>query len=236
MPIIGLLISGVWIVGMTNAINLIDGLDGFASIITMIAFTVIGIVSFGGGATFAVVMSFAMVGGVLGFFLFNRPPAKLFMGDCGSLFLGFSLAVLPLIVGGKWGSAAVLILPITILIIPIVDTANAIFRRVLNGQRIHAPDKSHIHHILLDLGLSNKAILLLVFGFMLVLAVAEYLLWRGGPTVFFVGSVVIWALSFIVYALIFRLHKNGFHHETTDALDTSGDKSVARTDRKTEHQ
>ena len=123
------LITIIFIVSVTNAINLIDGLDGLAAGVGSIYFTTIGI----------------MLGSTLGFLIHNFHPAKIFMGDTGSLFLGFTISVIALL-GFKATTLTSLVIPILILSIPIFDTAFAIFRRLLKGEKISTPDKEHFHH------------------------------------------------------------------------------------------
>lgn len=160
---IGIPIALIWIVGITNAVNLIDGLDGLASGVSAIAcLSIFGVSVLMGNSTIPL-LSILLCGAILGFLYFNFHPAKLFMGDTGSLFLGFSLATFSLL---EFKQIALIsfIVPILILVVPISDTFYAILRRFLNKQSISAPDKNHLHHRLLQLGLSHRKTVLVIYA------------------------------------------------------------------------
>lgn len=152
----------IWIVGLSNAMNLVDGVDGFAGGIAAMAALALGAVAFAQGRPFAALLAAALLGAVVGFLAYNFPPARIFMGDSGSLLLGFLLATLPLLGGDAVKAPEGLTLEIagtiTILAIPVLDTAAAIVRRLREGKPIYAPDKQHLHHKLLALGLGDRAI------------------------------------------------------------------------------
>lgn len=157
-------ISTLFIVAITNSINLIDGLDGLAAGISSIYFLTIAIIAFilnriGG---LDIVLSVIMLGATLGFLPFNFPPAKIFMGDTGSLFLGYMISIIALL-GFKITTVTSLIVPLCILAIPIFDTALAIFRRLLKHQNIGMADKEHFHHQLLKLRYSPTASILIIY-------------------------------------------------------------------------
>lgn len=163
----------IWIVGISNAINLIDGMDGLAGGICAFAALSMGIIALIQGQILIVVLCFALFGSITGFLFYNYPPAKIFMGDSGSLFLGFSLSVFPLMGISKASAFGTLIVPITLLLIPIMDTAGAILRRIRQKRPIHSPDKEHIHHKLLDMGLSERQILSVIYGISFYLGVVS---------------------------------------------------------------
>lgn len=153
-----------FIVAMINAINLIDGLDGLAAGISSIFFLTIGIIAFimnniGG---LDIVLSFIMLGSTLGFLVHNFHPAKIFMGDTGSMFLGFIIAVIALL-GFKNVTLTSFIVPILILAVPILDTVFAILRRIINKQPISQADKQHLHHQLLKMNFSHTATVLIIY-------------------------------------------------------------------------
>lgn len=161
----GSLSSIIFIVAITNAINLIDGLDGLAAGISSIYFLTIAIIAFilnriGG---LDVIISLIMLGATLGFLVHNFPPAKIFMGDSGSLFLGFMISVIALL-GYKVTTFTSLIVPIVILAIPIFDTIFAILRRLLKGQNIGVADKEHFHHQLLKMKYSPIKSILIIYA------------------------------------------------------------------------
>ncbi|SIT69200.1 UDP-GlcNAc:undecaprenyl-phosphate GlcNAc-1-phosphate transferase [Edaphobacillus lindanitolerans] len=153
----------LWIVGITNAINLVDGLDGLAAGISAIALITLSVMAAIMGNTFVIVFASLLAVSCLGFLFYNFYPAKIFMGDTGSLFLGFMISILALD-GFKNVTMISLIIPIIILAIPIFDTIFAIVRRVRLQQSITAPDKSHLHHTLMDIGFSHLQAVLLIYA------------------------------------------------------------------------
>lgn len=162
--IVSYILSTFFIVAISNAINLIDGLDGLAGGISTIYFLTISIIAIVlnkmGGLD--IILSLIMLGSTLGFLVFNFPPAKIFMGDSGSLFLGFMISIIALL-GFKVATLTSLVIPITILAIPIFDTVLAIFRRLLKGESIGTPDKEHFHHQLLKLRFSPRVSILIIY-------------------------------------------------------------------------
>jgi len=167
--IFSFLLTIIWIIGITNAINLIDGLDGLAAGVSAIAAITLGIVSILEGNQAVAGLAFLLAASILGFLKYNFHPAQLFMGDTGSLFLGFNLATIAVIGLTKSATVISLFLPVVILGIPIADTFFAIVRRYYNGKPIFSPDKDHLHHRLLALGLSHKHTVLAIYGVSVVL-------------------------------------------------------------------
>ena len=157
-------ITILWIVGVINAINLIDGLDGLASGLVIIALTCFGILCLWQGQYSLLILIFVLVGVTLGFWLFNRPSASIFMGDSGSMFLGYVMALLSIWVTdlpGRGPSA----LPLLILAVPILDTGFALFRRFFKGIPFYSADKDHLHHRLIARGFSATQAMLALVGF-----------------------------------------------------------------------
>lgn len=152
-----------WIVGVTNAINLIDGLDGLAAGVSAIAIGSIFTMSLIMGNYPVALLCLLLLGAIIGFLYFNFHPAKIFMGDTGSLFLGFSLAMLSLL-GFKQIAVVSFITPLIIIGVPLSDTFFAIIRRWVHKKPIFAPDKGHLHHCLRELGLSHRQTVLLIYG------------------------------------------------------------------------
>lgn len=162
-----------FILGCLNCINLIDGLDGLASGISAIYFATIGIISIiMGKMGLDFVLTFIMLGSVLGFLVHNFHPASIFAGDSGSLFMGFMIAVIALL-GFKSVTLTSLIIPLLILAIPILDTVFAIIRRLLKGEKISKPDKSHLHHQLLNKNFSHKTTVLIIYAIDILFALAS---------------------------------------------------------------
>lgn len=152
----------VWIVGVTNSINLIDGLDGLSAGVSAIATLTILVLALLMPNLTVVFFCFILLGSIIGFLFYNLHPAKIFMGDSGSLFLGFILASLS-ILGFKQAAVVSLLIPILILGVPLSDTFFAIMRRYLNKSPISAPDKSHLHHCLLQLGFSHRNTVFIIY-------------------------------------------------------------------------
>ena len=155
-------ITILWIVGITNAITLIDGLDGLAGGVSTIALVTIGGLAISLGDSFVALISFLLIGSTLGFLVFNFHPAKIFMGDTGSMFLGYMIGVLS-ILGFKNATLFSLIVPIAILGVPILDTLLAIVRRAVHKKPLYSPDKMHLHHCLLNLGFGHRETVILIY-------------------------------------------------------------------------
>ena len=162
------ILSVGWIVGITNAINLIDGLDGLSSGITLIScFSLIIVFTMNQSPLIAIILITALAGAIVGFLPYNFNPAKTFIGDTGAQFLGFSLAVISILGTAKTYTLLVLISPLIILAIPIADTLFAIVRRVIKGRSIKAifsPDTGHLHHKLMKHGYTQKQAVLILYG------------------------------------------------------------------------
>lgn len=169
------IISVLWIVGMTNAINLIDGLDGLAAGVSGIAAISLFIVAVIRGQDDIAVIAVSLVGAIFGFLPYNFNPAKIFMGDTGATFLGFMLAILSVEGTMKSVTVIALVIPLLVLGLPIFDTLFAILRRIANGRPIGEADRGHIHHRLLDMGLSHRmsvVILYVISGSLGLLSIA----------------------------------------------------------------
>jgi UDP-GlcNAc:undecaprenyl-phosphate/decaprenyl-phosphate GlcNAc-1-phosphate transferase len=160
------------IVGVINAINLMDGLDGLAGGVTAIAAAAIGMLAYVAGDHSLVCVCAALLGGVMGFLKFNSYPARIFMGDGGSLFLGYCLAVLSVHLvefTHARGQGSVLT-PLIILAVPVFDTLFVMGKRLLSGKGLFMPDRTHIHHRFMGLGLGHKSTVILVYGLSYFLA------------------------------------------------------------------
>jgi len=202
-----------WIIGITNAINLIDGIDGLSATISLIAFIVYSIVFMFTGHAVLSLLSFIIAGGLVGYLYFNFPPAKLFMGDSGSLLLGFILAILPLIAEPASGNS--LLLPITILSIPILDVFFSIARRTRKGIPFSHPDMEHMHHKLIAVGFSNRNILAIVSAVMMMLAVPVLLFFvlPGRTVIPFV--LLAWLMIGILFIVLHLVY-----HRKVDSADS----------------
>lgn len=165
----------LWIVGITNAINLIDGLDGLAAGVSSIVLATLAGIAFMMGNMFVVALALILMGSTLGFLIYNFNPAKIFMGDTGALFLGFMISVISLL-GFKNVTLFSLLIPVIILGVPISDTLFAIIRRLVNKKPLSAPDKSHLHHCLLRLGYSHKKTVLIIYAMSSLFGLAAIML------------------------------------------------------------
>ncbi|OGO52039.1 MAG: hypothetical protein A2Z32_11285 [Chloroflexi bacterium RBG_16_69_14] len=190
-----------WIVGMINSINWIDGLDGLSSGVAFIAAVTLGLISLTTqvGQPLIAVLCFALAGALLGFLRWNFHPAWIFAGTSGVQFVGFTLAVLAIL-----GTAKVAV-ALLVLGVPIIDTFWIIVRRVSQGRSPFSPDRTHIHHRLLDLGLSHRQTVLAIYGICLALAVLALLLSGVTQLYAFLGVFVAFGL------ILFLPTRGGFH-------------------------
>jgi UDP-GlcNAc:undecaprenyl-phosphate GlcNAc-1-phosphate transferase len=183
----------LWIVGVTNAINLIDGLDGLSAGVSAIATATMLVLALMMGNVSVALLSTILLGSIIGFLFYNFHPAKIFMGDSGALFLGFSLATLS-ILGFKQATVVSLLIPVMILGVPLSDTFFAIMRRWVNKMPISAADKSHLHHCLLQLGLSHRKTVLVIYGIALIFGLSAVLFSQIQDT--------LWAMVILIAALV----------------------------------
>ncbi len=154
----------LWIVGVTNALNLIDGLDGLAGGIAFFSVATTFLIALSKNDSLMSLYMASMGGSVLGFLIFNFNPASIFMGDCGSMFLGFILATTSLQTSHKSSTAVAMLVPIVALGLPITDTLLAMIRRFLRGRSMFSADREHIHHRLLALGYTHRRAVLMLYG------------------------------------------------------------------------
>ena len=192
-----ILLTIVWIVGVTNAINLIDGLDGLSSGISVIsAISLLIIFVLNGSPLVSILLITALAGALVGFLPFNFAPAKTFIGDTGSNFLGFSLSIISILGVAKTYTAAVIVLPVIALGLPIFDTLWAIIRRLIKGKSVKAifkADKGHLHHRLVARGFSQKQAVLILYGISATFGIFAIILLESG----------IWkALSFLLMVIV----------------------------------
>ena len=191
LPLISIAVTVVWLVGITNTINLIDGLDGLAAGVSLIGGLTLAIIALETNQAMSAVIALAVVGATIGFLRYNFNPAKIFMGDGGSLFLGFTLASISIMGVLKLVTAFTLLLPLLILGVPIFDTIFAIIRRLWNRRPIFSPDRGHLHHRLLSAGLSHRNAVIMIYGVSLTLAgTALTMLHVQGALPMFLGAVL----------------------------------------------
>ncbi len=180
VPLLGILPMGVfafpmtllWITGIINAVNLIDGLDGLAAGVVLFAGLTNFAIAYIDGAVFIAVISAAMTGAVLGFPIFNFNPARIFMGDSGSYLLGYVLGTSVLVGSQKASTAVALLVPCLAMGVPIFDTLFSMLRRYLERRPLFSPDRGHIHHRLIDMGLTHRRAVLTIYAASAVFSVA----------------------------------------------------------------
>lgn len=190
-----------WIVGITNAINLSDGLDGLAAGISAVACGVIAVLAIHNSDVVMAVLMLALLGSLTGFLLFNFDPAKTFMGDSGSLFLGFTIASASVLCATKTETIVGLALPILALGIPIFDTLFSMLRRFLERRSLFAPDRSHFHHRLLALGFRQRHVVITAYVVTLLAAgLGMFMLFTRN-----VQTVVIFICILLLLVLAFRV-------------------------------
>lgn len=186
-------ITLLWIIGITNAINLIDGLDGLAAGISAISATALLIIFITTSASLeAIVITAVLVGATLGFLPYNFNPAKTFMGDVGSNYLGFTLATVSILGLAKGYTVLAIIVPIIALGVPIFDTLFAMIRRLLKGQPMLSPDGAHIHHRLLKRGFSQRQAVIFLYTVTSILCILAVT----------IISADIWKLIILIIAII----------------------------------
>jgi UDP-GlcNAc:undecaprenyl-phosphate GlcNAc-1-phosphate transferase len=185
----------LWIVGMINSINFIDGLDGLSSGIALIAAITLGLISLTASVAqpFIGVLCFALAGSLLGFLRWNFHPASIFIGTSGVMFVGYTLAVLAIL-----GTAKVAV-ALLVLGVPIIDTFWIIVRRLAAGSSPFTPDRGHIHHRLLDLGLSHGQTVLVIYALCIVLALLSFFLSGTGPLYAFMGLALAFGLALFLF-------------------------------------
>ena len=208
----------LWIVACTNAVNLIDGLDGLAVGVSAISSLTMLVVSLIVSDPAVSLLLAALTGACLGFMPYNLNPAKIFMGDVGSQLLGFVLSTVSILGLFKMHAIITFVVPFLALALPLADTTFAFFRRILRGQSPFHPDRGHLHHRLLDMGLSQKQAVALMYGISALLGIAAVLMTWTNP-VLRIGCVVLaFGISITVWIFVFRknpnLHMN--HHESEE--------------------
>lgn len=193
------IVTLIWIIGITNAINLIDGLDGLSSGIAIIScFSLLIIFTLNNSPLIAIILITALAGSLVGFLPFNFNPAKTFIGDTGSNFLGYSLSIISILGVAKTYTAIVLIAPLIIFALPLFDTIAAIFRRIIKTKSIKgvfAADKEHLHHKIMRKGYTQKQAVLILYGLsatcgMFAIILLESGLWKALSFALMVIAVV----------------------------------------------
>ena len=218
-----------WIVGITNAMNLIDGLDGLSSGISIIScLSLLIIFSLNGSPLISIVLITALGGALCGFLPYNFNPAKTFIGDTGSNFLGYCLSIISILGIAKTYTAIVIVAPLIVLALPLFDTLSSIVRRVIHGKSLKAiiqPDANHLHHKMLQKGFTQKQAVLILYGISATFGIFAIILMDSG----------IWkALSFaiIITIIIAMGYKEFFKQrlltEISDEEEESDEEKISK--------
>ena len=197
-PILPGAITVLWIVGITNAINLIDGLDGLSSGISIIVLFTISITPLTSGRTDIASLSLVLAGAIMGFLFYNFHPAKIFLGDCGALYIGFMISVISLLgFGYNVSTFFTLGAPIVVLMVPIMDTLIAIIRRKVHHKKFSEADKAHLHHnLMFKLKLGHRKSVIVLYGVTFLFSLTSYI---------YLYDSLLGTIMFIILMLIFEL-------------------------------
>jgi UDP-GlcNAc:undecaprenyl-phosphate/decaprenyl-phosphate GlcNAc-1-phosphate transferase len=188
---VGLILTVVWVLGITNAFNLIDGLDGLAAGSALFSTLVVFVVALLTHSFLVALITLALTGAVLGFLRFNFNPATIFLGDSGSLFIGFLLSALALEGAQKSPTAIAVAIPVVSFGLPILETSLSVLRRLISGRPVFTADREHIHHKLLQLGLSHRQVVIVLYAVSALFALLSlFLLWPTGSSLGLVLAVV----------------------------------------------
>ncbi len=213
----------LWIVGCTNAVNLIDGLDGLAVGVSAISsFTMLVVAIFVSEPNTAVILA-ALTGACIGFMPYNLNPAKIFMGDVGSQLLGYILATASVMGMFKFHAIITFLVPVLAMAVPLADTTAAFFRRICHGQSPFHADKKHLHHLLLAMGLDQKQAVAVLYSLSAVLGLIAVLLANTNVFVRVICLVLAFAISILAWFFIFRhnphIHPLDHHEAQPEAED-----------------
>jgi UDP-GlcNAc:undecaprenyl-phosphate GlcNAc-1-phosphate transferase len=162
-PWLSWLLTIGWVVAVTNAVNLIDGIDGLAAGVSAIGCFALAIIGMVRGQPEIAFLAIALTGAAIGFLPWNFNPAKMFMGDCGAYFLGFMIGGITILGAFKIAASIAIFVPLLVLAVPLLDTALTALRRFFRGQPVFAADRSHLHHRLMDIGLSQRATCIFIY-------------------------------------------------------------------------
>jgi UDP-GlcNAc:undecaprenyl-phosphate/decaprenyl-phosphate GlcNAc-1-phosphate transferase len=212
-----------WIVGVINALNLIDGLDGLAGGVALVAVIITFLISLQRGHPLMMLFSSALAGAILGFLFYNFNPASIFMGDTGSMFLGFVLATTAIQTNQKASTAVAVLIPGIALGLPILDTLLAIARRAVRGRPLFQADKEHIHHRLIALGLSHRQAVLVLYGLCVLLgAVALALTYTSSGQ----SALLLIVLAFVAFIFLRSLGYMRLGHMSATAAERKRNRTM----------
>ena len=212
----------LWIVAITNAVNLIDGLDGLANGVSAISATTMLVIALVGGETQVSIVLAALVGACVGFMPYNMNPAKMFMGDTGATFLGFILATMSIQGLFKYYAVVSFVVPFLILGLPIFDTAFAFIRRIAHGQSPMHADRSHLHHRLIDMGLNQKQAVATLYVISAILGLSAVVLTTGGEQKAMLLFLTLCIVAVVAARVVFPKEVREELHEELEELKEHG--------------
>ena len=212
-----------WIIGITNALNLIDGLDGLSTGISIIScVSLLMIFSLNGSPIISIILITALCGSLVGFLPYNFNPAKTFIGDTGSNFLGYCLSVISILGIAKTYTAIVIVAPLIVLALPLFDTVFAIFRRLIHGKSLKAiiePDAGHLHHKMLQKGFTQKQAVLILYGLSATFGMFAIILMESGIWKALSFALIIIVIIAMGYKEFFKQRLIGDNEETEEQID-----------------
>ena len=225
LGVLSLPITILWIVGITNSVNLIDGLDGLAvGVSTISSITMLVVSLLVADPNVAIILA-ALTGACVGFMPYNLNPAKIFMGDTGALLLGYVLATVSVLGLFKFYALVTFAVPVLALAVPLSDTVFSFFRRILRGQSPMRPDRGHFHHRLIDMGLSQKQAVAILYSISAILGLAAVVLAASGAV-----RVTLLVLTFVIATFVwYRIYRDlrGLAKQNADAAETDTAKTIA---------
>jgi UDP-GlcNAc:undecaprenyl-phosphate GlcNAc-1-phosphate transferase len=201
----GVPITVLWLVGCINALNLLDGMDGLASVVGMLTALVMSFIATSNSQPHVALIALALAGALAGFLVYNSPPASIYLGDSGSMVIGLVVGVLGIQGALKTTATLAITTPVVVMSIPLLDTVLAIIRRKLTGKRFDVPDRGHIHHRLLDRGLSTWQALCIIGALCLLTGAA------ATAATIFRSDAVAWAITISVLVLMLYSRAFGDH-------------------------
>lgn len=220
-------ISILWIIGVTNAVNLIDGLDGLACGLATISSVFLFIIFIFTGNPAMALMIIALAGSCLGFLPYNFNPARIFMGDTGSMFLGFILAGMSIQGTVKYATTIIMFIPLLIIGLPLYDTLVTMLRRFIQGSSIMEPDKQHFHHRMLSMGLNQKQVAILSYIVNIVLGILALIILFSDNSnmLIIILAITVITLFMIVENFIFTKKNNNISNSVKTNIELEKEKT-----------
>ena len=219
-----MLITIIWIIGLTNAINLIDGLDGLSTGIAIIScISLLIVFSLNGSALMSIILITALCGSLCGFLPYNFNPARTFIGDTGSNFVGFCLSIISIL------GVAKTVLPLIVLGLPIFDTLWAIIRRLIKGKSIKAvfqPDRGHLHHKMIDAGFTQKQAVIIMYAVTAMLGLLAVVLMESGFWKALAFAAVVGIVIALTYKEYFKQRMIPAHSENYEIKESRREEAV----------